>query len=71
MDPRSLLQDILDEVSSEILSFQMELHLLITWVKSSDYFRNIDSLRTCIIASQSTHLNLECPISRSVVKEYW
>ena len=24
----------------------MELHLLITWVKCSDYFRNIESLRT-------------------------
>ena len=54
MDLRSLLQDILSEVSSKIISFQIELHLLITWVKSSDYFRIIESLRTCIMASQST-----------------
>ena len=51
---RSLLQDILSEVSSKIIGFQMELHLLITLVRSSDYFRFIESLRTCIMASQST-----------------
>ena len=54
MDLRSLLQDILTEVSSKIISFQMELHSLITLVRSSDYFRFIESLRTCIIESQST-----------------
>ena len=54
MNLRSLLQDILSEVSSRIISFQMELHLLITLVRSSDYFRFIESLRTCIMASQST-----------------
>ena len=36
MNRRSLLQDILKEVSSKIISFQMELHLLITWTESSD-----------------------------------
>ena len=38
MDLRSLLQDILSEVSSKIISFQMELHLLNTWAESSDIF---------------------------------
>ena len=40
MDLRSLLQDILREVSSEVISFQIELHSLITWVRSSDLFLN-------------------------------
>ena len=52
MDLRSLLQDILSEVSPKITNFQLELHLLITWVRSSDYFRFLESLRTCIMASQ-------------------
>ena len=52
MNLRSLLQDILSEGSSKIISFQMELHLLITLVRSSDYFSFIESLRTCIMASQ-------------------
>ena len=52
MDLRSLLQDILGEVSSKIISFQMELQLLIIWAMSSDYSRFIESLRTCIMASQ-------------------
>ena len=51
MDLRSLLQDILSEVSPKIINFQIELHLVITWVRSSDYFRVIESLRTCIMAS--------------------
>ena len=54
MDLRSLLQDILSEVSPKTINFQIELQLLITWVRSSDYFRFIESLRTCIMASQST-----------------
>ena len=37
-----------------IISFQMRLHLLITLVRSSEYFRFIEFLRTCIMASQST-----------------
>ena len=40
MDLRSLLQDVLSEVSSEVISFQIELHSLITWVRSSDLFQN-------------------------------
>ena len=40
MDLRSLLQDVLSEVSSEIISFQTELHSLSTWVRSSDLFQN-------------------------------
>ena len=52
MNLRSLLQDILSEVSSRIISFQLSLHLLITSVKSSEYFRFLESLRTCIMASQ-------------------
>ena len=36
MNLRSLLQDILGEVSFKIISFQMELHLLITWAESSE-----------------------------------
>ena len=39
MDLRSLLQDVLSEVSSKIISFQVELHLLLTWVKSSGLFQ--------------------------------
>ena len=35
MDLRSLLQDVLSEVSSEVISFQIEIHSIITWVKSS------------------------------------
>ena len=53
MDLRGLLQDILNEVSSRIISFQMRLHLLYILVRSSEYFRFIESLRTCIMASQA------------------
>ena len=59
MDLRSLLQDILNEVSSRKISFQMGLHLLITLVRSSEYFRFIESLRTCIMASQLAPNTLE------------
>ena len=38
MNLRSLLQDTLSEVS-KIIIFQMELHLLFTLVRSSEYFR--------------------------------
>ena len=51
MNRGSLVQDILDEVSSRTMSFQIKLHLLITLVKSSEYFRFIESLRICIMAS--------------------
>ena len=54
MNLRSLLQYILSEVSSKINSFQMELPLLVVRAMSSDYIRFIESLRTCIMASQST-----------------
>ena len=54
MNLRRLLQNILNEVSSRIISFQIELHLLITWARSSSYFKFKESLRTCIMASQST-----------------
>ena len=40
MDLRSLLQDVLSEVSSEVISFQIELHSLITWVRSSGLFQD-------------------------------
>ena len=40
MDPRSLLQDVLKETSSEVISFQIELHSLITWVKSLGLFQD-------------------------------
>ena len=40
MDLRSLLQDVLSEVSSKVISFQIELHLLITWVKGSGLFQD-------------------------------
>ena len=40
MDLRSLLQDVLSEVSSKVISFQIELHPLITWIKSSDLFQD-------------------------------
>ena len=55
MNRGSLVQDILDEVSSRIISFQIRLHLLITLVKSSEYFKFIESLRTCIMASHNFH----------------
>ena len=53
MDLRSLLQDVLSEVSSEVISFQIELHSLITWVRVQVYFKIIESLRTCIMASHN------------------
>ena len=40
MDLRSLSQDVFSEVSSEGISFQIELHSLITWVKSSGLFQD-------------------------------
>ena len=57
MNRGSLVQDILNENSSRIISFQMRLHLLITFVKSSEYFRFIEFLRTCIMASQYHQLD--------------
>ena len=63
MNRGSLVQDILDEVSSRIISFQIRLHLLITLVKSSEYFRFIESLRTCIMASQRVR-TLRVPAGR-------
>ena len=40
MNLRSLLQDVLSEVSSKVISFRIELHPLITWVKSSGLFQD-------------------------------
>ena len=40
MGLRSLLQDVLREVSSKVISFQIELHSFITWVKSSGLFQD-------------------------------
>ena len=40
MDVRSLLQDVLSDVSSKVFSFQIELDLLISWVKSSGLFQD-------------------------------
>ena len=40
MDLRSFLQDVISEDSSEVISFHIELHSLITWVRSSDLFQN-------------------------------
>ena len=40
MDLRCLSHDILSEVSSEVISFQIELHSIITWVKSSGLFQD-------------------------------
>ena len=54
MKQEDLIQDLLNEVSSRIIDFWIQLDLLISSVKSSDYFRSIKSLRTCIMASQST-----------------
>ena len=51
MNLRSLLQDILSGVSPKVIIFQIEL---ISWVGSSDYFKVKKTLRTCIMASQST-----------------
>ena len=52
MNLRSLLQEILSEVSSEIISFQMELHLLIILVKCSECFTIIESLGVGIRTSE-------------------
>ena len=40
MDLRSLLQDVLSEVSPEVIIFRIELHSKITWVKSSGLFQD-------------------------------
>ena len=40
MNLRSLSQEVLSEVSSEVISFQLELHSLINWVKSSDLLQD-------------------------------
>ena len=40
MDLRSLLQDVLSEDSSKVISFQIELHPLIIWVKRSGLFQD-------------------------------
>ena len=40
IDLRSLSQDLINEVSSKIISFRMELHLSIIWVKSSGLFQD-------------------------------
>ena len=45
MDLRSLLQDVLGEVSSKVLSFPIELHLIITWVKGSGLFQDYRSFQ--------------------------
>ena len=54
MDLRSLLQDVFSEVSSKVISFQIELHLLITWVKSSGLFQDYRIFEDMRHASQST-----------------
>ena len=59
MDLRSLLQDVLSEVSSKVISFQIELHPLITWVKSSGLFQDyrlFEDMHHGIIASRSCWL---------------
>ena len=52
----------------------MKLHLLITLVKSSECFRFIESLRTCIMASQSTgNLKIKlhkCPLGLRSSKSF-
>ena len=40
MDLRSFIKDVLSEVSSEVISFQIELHSLIPWVKRSGLFQD-------------------------------
>ena len=40
MDVRSLLQDVLSEISSKVISFQRELHPIISWVESSGLFQD-------------------------------
>ena len=37
---RSFTQDVLSDTSSKVISFQIELHPLITWVKSSGLFQD-------------------------------
>ena len=69
MNRGSLVQDMLDEVSSRIISFQIRLHLLITLVKSSEYFRFIESLRTCIMASHKQKLLSQLLYGSSVNQE--
>ena len=66
MDLRSLLHDILSEVSPKIINFQIEIHLLITWVRSSDCFRFVKSLRTCIVTSQCIQIQYPDLFQRQV-----
>ena len=40
MNLRSLSQEVLSEDSSEVIGFQLELHSLISWVKSSGLFQD-------------------------------
>ena len=40
MNLRRLSQEVLSEVSSEVISFQLESHSLISCVKSSDEFQD-------------------------------
>ena len=40
MNLRSLSQEVISEVSSEIISFHLELHSLISWVKCSGLFQD-------------------------------
>ena len=40
MDLKSLSQNILSEVPSEVIRFQIELHSIITWVKRSGLFQD-------------------------------
>ena len=59
MDLRSLLHDVLSEVSSKVISFQIELHPLITWVKSSGLFQDyriFEDMHHGITLSYTTNL---------------
>ena len=40
MNLRSFLKDVLSEVSSKVISFQIELHQIITWIMSSGLFQD-------------------------------
>ena len=54
MDLRSLSQEVIREVSSEVISFQLESHSLISWVKSSDEsqdYRNFEDMHHGITLS--------------------
>ena len=60
MDLRTLLQDVLSEVSSKVISFQIELHPLNTWVKSSGLFQDLKIFEDMHHGITQSHSSFSC-----------